>query len=288
MACPDFGSGHILRLSGLKQKGLEFPFSPRFSSKKDYLFLIPSRSRVLCRGKEFFPKFQEGSILQLKRFLARLAVSRGEQPNQHFSNRAPTGSCKRELGIIRNPLPESGSGLILANSYRWFSRCGVMLKSKSKAPLSPGSKASSMVKTSSGMFAGRKLCKRRQSFRWAYAPYKRRMLGLDYKADPLEGSPQARAIVLEKVGVECRQPNSAVRKCVRAQIIKNGKVITAFLPGDGALNFIDEHDEVQIEGIGGAEGKAYGDLPGTRYRVFTVNGVSLDALLKGKKEKPRR
>src|SRR2546428_6026644 len=81
-----------------------------------------------------------------------------------------------------------------------------------------------MVKTSSGMFAGRKLCKRRQSFRWAYAPYKRRMLGLDYKADPLEGSPQARAIVLEKVGVECRQPNSAVRKCVRAQIIKNGKV----------------------------------------------------------------
>lgn len=76
--------------------------------------------------------------------------------------------------------------------------------------------------------------------------------------------------------------------CVRAQLIKNGKVVTAFLPGDGALNFIDEHDEVQIEGIGGAEGKAYGDLPGTRYRVFTVNGVSLDALLKGKKEKPRR
>ena len=163
-----------------------------------------------------------------------------------------------------------------------------MLKSKSEASLFPSSKASGMVKTSSGMFAGRKLCKRRQSFRWAYAPYKRRMLGLDYKADPLEGSPQARAIVLEKVGVECRQPNSAVRKCVRAQIIKNGKVITAFLPGDGALNFIDEHDEVQIEGIGGAEGKAYGDLPGTRYRVFTVNGVSLDALLKGKKEKPRR
>src|SRR5690349_24578982 len=71
-----------------------------------------------------------------------------------------------------------------------------------------------MVKTSSGMFAGRKLRKRRKSFRWAYAPYKRRMLGLDYKADPLEGSPQARGIVLEKVGVECRQPNSAVRKCV--------------------------------------------------------------------------
>src|SRR5437867_11678686 len=121
-----------------------------------------------------------------------------------------------------------------------------------------------MGKASSGMFAGRKLRKRRKGFRWAYAPYKRRMLGLDYKADPLEGAPQGRAIVLEKVGVECRQPNSAVRKCVRAQLIKNGKVVTAFLPGDGALNFIDEHDEVQIEGIGGAEGKAYGDLPGDR------------------------
>src|SRR2546430_8755380 len=145
-----------------------------------------------------------------------------------------------------------------------------------------------MVKTSSGMFAGRKLRKRRASFRWAYAPYKRRMLGLDYKADPLEGSAQARALVLEKVGVECRQANSAVRKRVRAQIIKNGKVITAFLPGDGALNFIDEHDEVQIGGIGGAEGKAYGDLPGARNRAFTANGVSLDALLKGRNEQPSR
>ena len=114
------------------------------------------------------------------------------------------------------------------------------------------------------------------------------MLGLDYKADPLEGSPQARGIVLEKVGIECRQPNSAVRKCVRLQLIKSGKVITAFLPGDGALNFIDEHDEVNIEGIGGAEGKAYGDLPGCRYRVYMVNSVSLEALLSGKKEKPRR
>jgi len=47
-----------------------------------------------------------------------------------------------------------------------------------------------MAKTSSGMFAGRKLRKRRKAFRWAYAPYKRRMLGLDFKADPLEGAPK--------------------------------------------------------------------------------------------------
>jgi small subunit ribosomal protein S12 len=114
------------------------------------------------------------------------------------------------------------------------------------------------------------------------------MLGLDYKSDPLHGAPQGRGIVLEKVGVESRQPNSAVRKAVRVQLIKNGKVITAFVPGDGALNFIDEHDEVLIEGIGGAEGKAMGDIPGIRYKVYGINSVSLDALMKGKKEKPRR
>ena len=124
--------------------------------------------------------------------------------------------------------------------------------------------------------------------RWHYRPYARRMLGLDYKADPLQGAPQGRGIVLEKVGVESRQPNSAVRKAVRVQLIKNGKVITAFVPGDGALNFIDEHDEVLIEGIGGAEGKAMGDIPGIRYKVYAINSVSLDALMKGKKEKPRR
>lgn len=145
-----------------------------------------------------------------------------------------------------------------------------------------------MGKAAKGLFAARKLRRTRKRFRWNYAPFKRRMLGLDYKADPLQGAPQARGIVLEKVGVECRQPNSAVRKCVRVQLIRTGKVVTAFLPRDGALNFVDEHDEVHIEGIGGAEGKAYGDLPGTRYRVFKVNGVSLSALLSGKKEKPRR
>ncbi len=75
---------------------------------------------------------------------------------------------------------------------------------------------------------------------------------------------------------------------MRVQLKKNGKTITAFLPGDGALNFIDEHDRVVVEGIGGAKGRAVGDLPGVRWRVVSVNGVSLIALLTGKKEKPMR
>jgi small subunit ribosomal protein S12 len=104
----------------------------------------------------------------------------------------------------------------------------------------------------------------------------------------MEGSPQALGIVLQKVGRESKQPNSAIRKCVRVQLKKNGKTITAFLPGDGALNFIEEHDRVLVEGIGGAKGRAVGDLPGVRWRVVMVNGVSLQALIAGKKEKPMR
>merc|ERR1712203_594346 len=33
--------------------------------------------------------------------------------------------------------------------------------------------------------------------------------------------------------------NSAIRKCVRVQLIKNGKRITAFVPNDGSLNYIE-------------------------------------------------
>jgi len=144
------------------------------------------------------------------------------------------------------------------------------------------------MKSPTGEFAARKLAVTRQQFRWKSERYKRRMLRLKEKHDPLEGAPQARGIVLEKVGIEARQPNSAIRKCVRVQLIKNGKQVTAFAPGDGAINFIEEHDEVIIEGIGGRKGKSYGDLPGVRYRVVKVNGVSLKELIKGKKEKPTR
>ncbi|MCC6039733.1 MAG: 30S ribosomal protein S12 [Thermofilum sp.] len=143
-------------------------------------------------------------------------------------------------------------------------------------------------KSPRGMFAARKLVKKRKKFRWSDLEYKRRMLQLKKKYDPLEGAPMARGIVIEKVGIESRQPNSAVRKCVRVQLIKNGKVVTAFLPGDGALLFVNEHDEVVIEGIGGPEGRAYGDLPGVRWKVIKVNGVSLKEILRGRKKKPTR
>ena len=109
-------------------------------------------------------------------------------------------------------------------------------------------------------------------------------------------------IVLEKVGVEAKQPNSAIRKCVRVQLIKNGKKITAFVPNDGCLNFVEENDEVRqkmcydisyrnifqvlVSGFG-RKGHAVGDIPGVRFKICKVANVSLNALFRGKKERPR-
>lgn len=87
-------------------------------------------------------------------------------------------------------------------------------------------------------------------------------------------------------GVEAKQPNSAIRKCVRVQLIKNGKKITAFVPRDGSLNYIEENDEVLVAGFG-RKGHAVGDIPGVRFKVVKVANVSLLALYKEKKERPR-
>ncbi|CAF9920523.1 MAG: 40S ribosomal protein S23 [Heterodermia speciosa] len=137
-----------------------------------------------------------------------------------------------------------------------------------------------------GLNAARKLRTQRREGRWADLTYKKRLLGTTYKSSPFGGSSHAKGIVLEKVGVEAKQPNSAIRKCVRVQLIKNGKKVTAFVPNDGCLNFVDENDEVLLAGFG-RKGKAKGDIPGVRFKVVKVSGVGLSALWKEKKEKPR-
>jgi small subunit ribosomal protein S12 len=145
-----------------------------------------------------------------------------------------------------------------------------------------------MGKKSKGLGSCRRLKKRRRSGRWKSSKYKKRILDLKKKSDPLVGSSQAKGIVLEKVQLEAKQPNSAMRKCVRIQLVKNGKQITAFCPGDGATKQIDEHDEVIVECIGGKMGRAKGDIPGVRWCVTKVNDQSLPALLSGKIEKARK
>jgi len=145
-----------------------------------------------------------------------------------------------------------------------------------------------MGNKSNGMMAGKKLKARRNKSKWMQRKFIKRSLNLRAKADPLRGSHQAKGIVIEKRQIEAKQPNSAMRKCAQVQLLKNGKQITAFIPGDNAQRFINEHDEVLIECIGGKMGRAKGDIPCVRWQVIKVNDQSLDALLKGKIEKGRR
>jgi len=145
-----------------------------------------------------------------------------------------------------------------------------------------------MGKKGRGINAGKKLKSRRHKARWKDKWFVRRVRRLKARSDPLEGASQAEGIVLEKVQLEAKQPNSAMRKCVRIQLIKNAKQVTAFCPGDGATKLIDEHDKVMVECIGGAMGKSKGDIPGVRWQVIKVNDQSLNALLRGIIEKARK
>jgi small subunit ribosomal protein S12 len=138
-----------------------------------------------------------------------------------------------------------------------------------------------------GEFGGRKMLQRRKKFRWSDIQYKRKTLHL-YERDPLEGAPQARGIVLDKRVVEQKQPSSGLVKAVRVQLLKNNIQVTAHAPRNKAIEQLNEHDEVVIEGIGGSQGGPVGSMPGLKYRVVKVNGVALSEILAGKKQKPAR
>ena len=108
------------------------------------------------------------------------------------------------------------------------------------------------------------------------------------------GASHAKGLVVEKIGVESKQPNSAIRKCVRVLLKKNQKKVAAFVPGDGCLNYINDNDEVILEtsfkiqvlvaGFG-KKGRSKGDIPGVRFKIISVKGFSLKALYTGKSEK---
>ncbi|KAG5047053.1 hypothetical protein JHK86_016459 [Glycine max] len=88
--------------------------------------------------------------------------------------------------------------------------------------------------------------------RWAGKSYKNSHLGNEWKK-LFAGSSHAKGIVLEKIvysfkkltcfsicrGIEAKQPNFAIDKCARVQLIKNWKKIAAFFPNDGFLSYIE-------------------------------------------------
>lgn len=139
-----------------------------------------------------------------------------------------------------------------------------------------------------GLFGGRETRKRAKKKKWKKTKFKVRMLKLKARKDPLEGAPQAKGIVVAKKGIEQKQPHSGIIKVVRVQLIKNGKEITAFVPKSGAINFINEHDEVIVEGVGGSQGGPVGSQHGLRWKVIKVNNLPLSELLRGKVKKVAR
>ena len=93
-----------------------------------------------------------------------------------------------------------------------------------------------------GEFSGRNMQKKRKKMRWLSKRWKRKKLKLWAKYSVLGKAPLGKGIVLEKKTLEQKQPHSGLIKCVKVQLIKNGRVATAFAPRNGAINYIDEHD----------------------------------------------
>ena len=139
-----------------------------------------------------------------------------------------------------------------------------------------------------GEFAARKLLKQRRHQRLLKKSLRRKLFKLKDKFDPMGTVPRAKALVLQKIAVGQKSPHSGQIKGVRVQLIKNGNTVSAFAPGDGSIGFIDEHDEVTIEGMGGSQRGQMGCIPGWKYKVIEVNGVNLRMVRLGRKEKPKR
>uniref|UniRef100_A0A2K6RQC6 Small ribosomal subunit protein uS12 n=1 Tax=Rhinopithecus roxellana TaxID=61622 RepID=A0A2K6RQC6_RHIRO len=74
-----------------------------------------------------------------------------------------------------------------------------------------------------GLRTARKLCSLRRDQKWHDKQYKKTHLGTALKANPFGAVSHAKGIILEKVGVEAKQPNSAIRKYIRVQLIKNAQ-----------------------------------------------------------------
>jgi small subunit ribosomal protein S12 len=86
--------------------------------------------------------------------------------------------------------------------------------------------------------------------------------GKKTKSPALDNCPQRKGVCLQVFTKNPRKPNSAMRKVCRVKLT-NGKVVTAFIPGEG--HNLQEHSVVLVRG-----GRTK-DLPGVRYKV--VRGV---------------
>lgn len=89
----------------------------------------------------------------------------------------------------------------------------------------------------------------------------------------LEESPQRKGVCISVKTLTPKKPNSALRKVTRVRL-SNGKVVTAYIPGEG--HNLQEHAIVMVRG-----GRVK-DLPGVKYHV--VRGT-LDTMgVEGRKQ----
>ncbi|WCJ17910.1 40S ribosomal protein S23 [Euphorbia peplus] len=114
------------------------------------------------------------------------------------------------------PFPKSGCFSMLLLLRLW-GKPGSFLSTRGEGFLIP-----KLNMKTRGMGAARKLKSHRRTQRSADKSYKKSHLGNEWKK-PFAGSSHAKGIVLEKIGIEAKQPNSAIRKCARVQLIKKNR-----------------------------------------------------------------
>ena len=85
----------------------------------------------------------------------------------------------------------------------------------------------------------------------------------------------------EEVGFEARQPDSAIRKCIRFNESRKTKYSQPL-----SFECFQENDDVLVAGFG-CKGHAVGDIPGICFKVVKVANVSLLVLYKRVKGKTK-
>ena len=79
-----------------------------------------------------------------------------------------------------------------------------------------------------GLKSAIKKKKDRKKFQWKDRKFKVRTLNLYAKSDPLEVQIRLKELFFLKFK-KAKQPNSAMRKCCKVQLTKNGRTVTAFI-----------------------------------------------------------
>ena len=108
---------------------------------------------------------------------------------------------------------------------------------------------------------------------------------LKRKKSVKRGQSHTRGQIIEKLAIKPNSMlNNGYRKCVKVQLYGTGEVVTAFVPYDGGINFMDYHDEVLLE----IHSKPIGDLCGVKYKVVKNGQYPAFCHLKhkGKRRKP--